>query len=517
MEEKSGKEILFDRFRIDDCLKKDSISSVYRAWHIYLDKKILLKVLNADEIKDQEWLERFRREAKVLAQLDHPNIINIFDFGSDRSEYYISFEFFESENLREIILNRSLSGSEKHIIFVQLLQGLNAAHSRGIIHRDIKPENILVNDDLKVKLADFGLAFSAGESRLTSKSSLVGTPAYMSPEQIRGEHLTENTDLFSAGTVAFELFVGTHPFLGKDVKSTINNILSFDHQALVQKLSPEDPEIIAELLEPSPASRPASAGKVLNSLGFVSENIRIHKPQKKELSRKAYLFALIAFIVVILGYTGYFLYSDYNENKEEKQPNLKEKPAQIDSMSTANKGLSGNNYKEQPAEMLRTPVEAKFKNTDDKPGALAGNLFVFSKPPTDVYIDSNFHGKSPFRQPVSLRAGTHILSLKHEGFPNYREEIEIVPGETMVLDYSLDTLFGYLSCQIYPWGMVLVDGELIGETPLPKPVLLSPGSHLITIENPNYQLVKDSLIIARQETTYYRLNYEKQIGKSSVR
>jgi len=287
MPDNTDKQILFDRFRIEECLKKDAISSVFRAWHIYLDKRILLKTLNASEIDDHEWLERFRREAKVLARLDHPNIIRVLDFGSDKTVYYISFEYFESRNLRQIFQKTGLSHEQKISILIQLLRGLDAAHHNGIVHRDVKPENILVNDNLKLKLADFGLAFTAGESKLTSKTSLIGTPAYMSPEQIRGEGLNNKTDLFSAGIVAFEIFSGYHPFLGKDVKTTINNILSFDHPTMTQKLSADDPSVISDLLQSSPALRPSSAGNALEKLGVSPEETTKNQSHKIILGKKS--------------------------------------------------------------------------------------------------------------------------------------------------------------------------------------------------------------------------------------
>ncbi len=150
-----NQEILFNRFRIEECLKKDRISNVYIAWHIHLEKKILLKTLNTEEIEDQGWLERFRREAKVLARLDHPNIIRVLDFGSDKKVYYISFEYFNGRNLRQLLSEEPPDHEQKKHILIQLLQGLEAAHQHGIIHRDVKPENILVNNEWYLKLARF--------------------------------------------------------------------------------------------------------------------------------------------------------------------------------------------------------------------------------------------------------------------------------------------------------------------------------------------------------------------------
>ena len=218
--------ILFDKFEILECLKKDIGVAVYIANHIFLGKRILLKTLDRDHIPDPAMLSRFQREAKTLAQLDFPNIIKVLDFGTQDQFFYISFEYFKSRTLRQVIQSNDLDDVEKEQVLIQLLQGLNCAHTRHIIHRDIKPENILLDENNHLKIADFGLAHVRGEESLTQQSSIVGTPSYMSPEQIRGEELSIQSDLFSAGVVAHELFSGINPFLGADVGVTLNNILA---------------------------------------------------------------------------------------------------------------------------------------------------------------------------------------------------------------------------------------------------------------------------------------------------
>jgi len=131
--------------------------------------------------------------------------------------------------LREVIRNNNLTVDEKLQLVIQLLMALSTAHRNKIIHRDIKPENILVNANLELKIADFGLALVLNDSNITNSSSIVGTPGYMAPEQIHGEK-TQQTDLFAAGLVSFELITGNNPVLGEDITSTINNIINFDEK-----------------------------------------------------------------------------------------------------------------------------------------------------------------------------------------------------------------------------------------------------------------------------------------------
>ena len=140
----SESQILFDKFEIIECLKKDDQSAVYLANHIYLGKKIILKILDRNRIDDESIIERFKREAKLLAGLDHPHIIKVLDFGLYENYFYISFEYFESENLRLHINKNTFTYEKKLDLLKQLFLALHFAHSTDIIHRDIKPENILV-------------------------------------------------------------------------------------------------------------------------------------------------------------------------------------------------------------------------------------------------------------------------------------------------------------------------------------------------------------------------------------
>ena len=183
--------ILFEKFEIIETLKKDEHAAVYLANHIFLGKKIILKSLNVSTVSDNQKIERFKREAKILAKLDHPNIIKVLDFGMHGDFFYISFEYFESKNLRQILQKENLNDEEKRNLVIQLFAGLEYAHNNGIIHRDLKPENILLGENHLLKISDFGLAQAESENFVTAQYSIVGTPSYMSPEQISGETITK--------------------------------------------------------------------------------------------------------------------------------------------------------------------------------------------------------------------------------------------------------------------------------------------------------------------------------------
>ena len=291
-------DILFDKFEIIDTLKKDQHTSVYLANHIYLGKKIILKTLSTKELPDQTFLERFRREAKILAQLDHHNLIKVLDFGTAGDNFYISFEYFEGKNLRKVINEDNLSDKQKIHISIQLLEALNAAHKNGVVHRDIKPENILVNAELELKIADFGLALARDDLFLTHKSTIVGTPGYMSPEQIRGEELTPQTDLFSSGIVIYELFTGQNPFIGNDINDTINNVLNYNIEKDVKQISslpPEVRDLLSNLLKKNPNKRTKNALEALSYFKIVGDDdsvkkLKRHQPDQIKLKLESYIY-----------------------------------------------------------------------------------------------------------------------------------------------------------------------------------------------------------------------------------
>jgi len=316
------KEILFKKFEILKCYKKDEYSAVYSANHIYLDKQVFLKILDTEAIPDANIVERFKREARILAKLDHPNIIKVFDFGTSKKFFYISFEYFESKNLREFLKQKNIQDSTKKKIVRQLLTGLDYIHKKNILHRDLKPENILIDETIHLKLTDFGLAQITHDQNITQKFALVGTPAYMSPEQIQGEELTDKSDLFSLGITIFELYSGQNPLLGKDSNETINNILSFDENRYVfnkTEFPTEISTILTKLLVADPTKRVKKVSDLYSDLG-ISAISKEHDDNKFNKAK------FIIPIIVIIGSVGlfiiYFLYN-LEQNPAETEINSK--------------------------------------------------------------------------------------------------------------------------------------------------------------------------------------------------
>ena len=206
---------LFDgRYQVVRKLGSGGMANVYLAEDQELGRRVAIKILNDRHAGDEQFVERFRREAKNAAALSHPNIVSIYDRGEAEGTYYIAMEFLDGRSLKELIVQRGPAPITVAVEYArQILSALRFAHRHGIVHRDIKPHNVLVDAEGRVKVTDFGIA-RAGTSQMTEAGSIVGTAQYLSPEQARGTEVDQRSDLYSLGIVLYELLTGTLPFNG---------------------------------------------------------------------------------------------------------------------------------------------------------------------------------------------------------------------------------------------------------------------------------------------------------------
>jgi serine/threonine protein kinase len=190
------------------------MASVYKAYEPALDRYVALKVLPAEFMHDENFAERFQREAKVVAKLEHPKIVPIFGFGIDQGVPWMAMRLVAGGTLASLLKGGRLSPPRVVAILRGVAQALDHAHEKGVIHRDVKPQNILLDDAERVYLADFGIArMTEGSTALTATGMITGTPQYMSPEQATGQHVDHRSDIYALGIVAYEMLVGKVPFL----------------------------------------------------------------------------------------------------------------------------------------------------------------------------------------------------------------------------------------------------------------------------------------------------------------
>ncbi len=491
-------EILFEKFEIIDVLKKDEHAAVYLANHIYLNKKIILKVLNTQKISDQILVERFKREAKLLAKLDHPNIIKVLDFGTSKEYFYISFEYIEGESLRNLLKHKELSYEEKKHLAIQLFKALHFAHTNQIIHRDIKPENIFVDNNMNLKLGDFGLALSSEDNFVTTPYSIVGTPSYMSPEQVAGAKLSYQSDLFSAGIVLYEMFTGINPFLKDNVTLTLNEIMSYNESNIIEGLSglpDEMANVLIRLLKKKPSQRYNSALDILNELNVQIEQVTIsvNKEIKKVKNKNAIIVSFAMLIIII---TALILF--INKVQPDKTTTAEKKFDQQKSESVDGEIIPQIEESKQQTEPIE---EVENINSEEKSSIennnlttlKYGGLFVECYPWADVYVDGQKLETTPMTKPLTLSEGEHTIKLVHPDYPIYSKVVKINHSEVTNLKISLESLMGFIDCKVNPWGDIYINGNYKGQTPLKELIKVNPGFIKLTIKHPNLKIVDTTL------------------------
>lgn len=521
--------LLFEKFDIIECLKKGPVTSVFLANHVYLDKKIILKTLDTAGLKEPELQERFKQEAKILARLDHPNIINVLDFGIHEKTFYISFEYFKSQTLREFLEHKTGNAISPGHIVRQIISALAYAHSFQIIHRDLKPENILIDETGLVKIADFGFALISSETAQADGTPIVGTPAYMSPEQIRGEVLSVKSDLFSCGIIIYEAYSGVNPFIGKDTSKTLNNILKVSPSLLERHrdLFPENVyALLLRTLVNNPEKRLLSASAMLEYFGIPekekqpSEDISGQSPLA---ARKRRHFIPVAAILFILGVTlVYFSFFFHQAVVPTTRVDSTASPAFANRYDSTDHYATGEgNYRLQNEYAATSPDSKALerKNNDPSMNRLSGNhemvypgeLYVECSPWAYVIVDSIEFDSTPMMEPIHLSAGSHELILLHPDYPSIRKQIHVPSGQRLEVKMNLDTLVGFLHCDVHPWAEVYVDGGFHGQTPLTKFIALTPGMHEIVFRNPKEGEFNRTIHVDRGDTLSCTYNFRTNI------
>jgi serine/threonine protein kinase len=209
--------LLSERYRLDAEIGAGGMSTVYRAFDTVLERPVAIKLMHREIARDSDQLERFRREARAVAQLNHAHVVQVIDAGEDDGMPYIVLEYVEGETLKQRIRAQGrLSIVESIAYAIEIARALEAAHERGIVHRDIKPQNVLIDSEGSAKVTDFGIARTLHDEGLTADGRVLGTTDYVSPEQALGHPVTGQSDIYSLGIVLYEMLTGEVPFRGEN-------------------------------------------------------------------------------------------------------------------------------------------------------------------------------------------------------------------------------------------------------------------------------------------------------------
>lgn len=245
-----------DRYEIIKLIGEGGMANVYLAYDTILERNVAIKVLRGDLSGDEKFVRRFQREALSASSLSHPNIVEMYDVGEDKGNYYIVMEYIEGKTLKQLIKKRGhLTEDEAVDIMLQLTDGLASAHDSYIIHRDIKPQNIMILEDGMVKITDFGIAMAINASDLTQTNSVMGSVHYLPPEQAAGKGSTIKSDIYSLGILFYEMLAGTMPFRGETaVEIALKHIK--DPMPSIRKINNKVPQSIENIILKATAKNP---------------------------------------------------------------------------------------------------------------------------------------------------------------------------------------------------------------------------------------------------------------------
>jgi serine/threonine protein kinase len=421
--------LISERYRLEEKIGSGGMSSVYRAFDPMLERWVAIKLMHRDISNDPDQLERFRREARAVAQLNHPHVVTVIDAGEDEGAPYIVFEYVEGETLKERIrrLGR-LPVSEAVAYAIEIGRALECAHDNKLVHRDVKPQNVLIDRDGRAKVTDFGIARSLEAQGLTATGRVLGTTDYVSPEQALGHEVTGQSDIYSLGIVLYEMLTGETPF-----KADTQVAVAMKHvrEPLpdAQRRRPEISAALAAVVEHATAketqNRYATVGEMVHDLEEVLAIEAARSGQATgeattvlqslsgdtadfapiRLRRPKRALALTLLLLALLGASGVFLAA-----RTEKGPGgtVAKKPAELSQLSQVRlSGDAAHDY--DPAGDNQESHGATGNAIDGNPtttwstetyeGGFAGNN---NKPGVGIYLDTG--------KPIAARGLTLVTS-----------------------------------------------------------------------------------------------------------
>nr|WP_139830042.1 protein kinase [Mycobacterium triplex] len=290
--------LLDGRYLVQGKIASGGTSTVYRGLDVRLDRPVALKVMDSRYAGDSEFLTRFQLEARTVARLKNPGLVAVYDQGLDARHPFLVMELIEGGTLRELLAERGPMPPHAVVAVLRpVLGGLAAAHRAGLVHRDVKPENVLISDDGDVKIADFGLVRAVAAAGITSTSVILGTAAYLSPEQVRDGNAGPRSDVYSAGILTYELLTGRAPFTGDSPLSVAYQRLDHDVPrpgSVIAGVPTQFDDLVACATARDPAQRYADAIEMLADVEAIAEELdlpdfRVPAPRNSAQHRSAAL------------------------------------------------------------------------------------------------------------------------------------------------------------------------------------------------------------------------------------
>ncbi len=558
-------------YTIEKELRQGPITTVYLGRQSSLNRPVLIKTLNSRWINEKDLVKRFHREAQICAQLKHRNIVDIIDVSTDAENTWLVMDYVDGMDLEAFIKKHHPIPVEL-IIFIthEILQGLHYAHSKGVTHRDIKPANILIDQEGRVKIADFGLARADHLPDISMHGEIIGSPAYLSPEQAQAKKPDHRSDLFSLGITISELAGQPSPFKADNLVATVQKLMSHTPSPL-NEIRSDIPawlsQLVTKLLSKKPEQRPQSAGAVLASSGFsgmsageselqrflnaspeqapeqmVPDLLAVDDGQQRNLTPHlmATLFGGLLIILTVLSLIPdkYVRDVDLHSAPEEALLPVDSTVSTVDSLQSTLEGptledtteatLPSNGEPTAETRLINNgpqhiavpetkPTQSVVKQAPlERPGtdgqdleATYGQVMITCFPWAEIFLNGKRMDITPLDNPLLIASGRHKLELRHPHYPPITQHIKVAANSLDTLHFNFRAQSGSISVYVNPWAEVYLDGRHIGETPLEQHKIAA-GKYQLRLFHLDYKVWEDTIRIEAGQELTKKIQLEKK-------
>ncbi len=487
-QELSRGSIFAGRYEVIEQLGRGGMGKVYRVYDKKVEEEVALKLLRPEIAADEKTVARFRNELKFSRKIVHKNVCRMYDLSEEKGALYITMEYVPGEDLKSLIRRIGQFSLGKTVFIAnQVCEGLAEAHKLGVVHRDLKPQNVMIDREGNAHIMDFGIARSIKSEGITGTGMIVGTPHYMSPEQVEGKEVDQRSDIYSFGVILYEMLTGRLPFEG-DTPIVIAVKHKSERPPDPREFNPQLPEEISQVilrcLEKDRNKRFHSAERLYGELNRIKKETPTTSKVMPEIkfevgTQKKHTLPLILFLVAVTVVGGYFFYDQI------LKPSKKQQPQKL--------ATSGQTTQQVQAPIAQAPIPQQ------------GFIEISSVPTgAEVYISNKLEGLTPLKR--EFPPGTYVAKINK--LPEYEETMDVLvvkAAETISRTYTLTKRAktvqpSYMEIDSNPKGADVYFGDnLEGATPLKRKV--SPGSYRIRIsKSPEYKEKRDVLNVKPGET-----------------